>query len=97
MFCGLFIISTLNFAILTRVHGVTPTYDVLHSLWNEFYMPSWMRITPYFVGVAAGYFNHKFNDKLRINRVSLKIEHFKCMNDPDDNDFNFRKIVYYYG
>lgn len=71
IFVGLFIFALIVFPTVTAASKFRPSYDVLFSLWNEFYIPPWMRIIPYLIGTVGGYLNFQLKNKL--NRTELSV------------------------
>lgn len=70
VFFGLFIFASIFFPTVTAANKLRPTYDVLFSLWNEFYIPPWMRIIPYLIGTIGGYLQFQLKNKFNLTKVS---------------------------
>lgn len=70
VFFGLFIFAIIIFPTVSAASKLRPSYDVLYSTWNEFYVPPWMRIIPYLIGTVGGFLNFKLKNKLNLSDVS---------------------------
>lgn len=70
VFFGLFVFALVIFPTVTAAIKMRPTYDVLFSLWNVFYIPPWMRIIPYLIGTVGGYLNFQLKNQLNLTAVS---------------------------
>lgn len=70
VFIGLFIVALVIFPTVAAANKFEITYDVLFSLWNEFYMPPWMRIIPYLIGTVGGYLHFQLKNKFNLTEVS---------------------------
>lgn len=70
VFFGLFIFALIIFPTISAANKLRPSYDVVYSLWNEFYIPPWMRIIPYLIGTVGGFLNFQLKNKLKLTEVS---------------------------
>lgn len=39
------------------------SYDVLHNLIDELYMRPWVRVLPYFIGIAGGWYYNEYKNQ----------------------------------
>lgn len=67
-----FTFSTLVIScVLTVEHKFLPSFDVLWRTGTELYIAPWMRVTPYCVGVACGWYLNSYRKTFAVSDVSI--------------------------
>lgn len=58
--------------IISWRHKFTPAYDVMHDLGMELYTAPWVRVIPYLIGLAVGwYLQTSHGEPLPFTKVSV--------------------------
>ncbi|XP_012225930.1 nose resistant to fluoxetine protein 6-like [Linepithema humile] len=69
---GILLIGTIVFSgYISYAYEYVPTFDEMFRLANVLYLPSWIRISSYLVGIITGYILVKLNKKLSLNKQIL--------------------------
>lgn len=73
MFCLFTAVMLVIGGILTVKHKFLPSFDVLWNTGTVLYIAPWMRIPPYCVGVACGWYLNSYRKSFNVSDVSFKI------------------------
>lgn len=70
VFCLFTAVMLVIGAVLTVKHKFLPSFDVLWNTGTVLYIAPWMRIPPYCVGVACGWYLNSYRKSFNVSDVS---------------------------
>ncbi|XP_018355372.1 PREDICTED: nose resistant to fluoxetine protein 6-like [Trachymyrmex septentrionalis] len=63
------IVSVISSGYTSYIYEYVPTIDEQHRLVDVLYIPPWIRIGPYIIGMVTGYIIRRFNKKIALKKI----------------------------